>query len=115
MPQRVGLLVLALDESDVLILLLDRLIEHLLLVLIVNDLLLIPTHPLLQLLLSQPHFGVGIRQEVLQPLVVELKLVELGFLILEHLQVVGLSTSVNVGFLVSLLLIKLLAMQLLVE
>ena len=88
MPQGIGFFVLALYENYVFVLLFQGFVQSFLLILIVNYRLLIPTESLLELFLPKPHFGVAIWQKVLQPLVLQLQVVEFSLLLLHQVGVV---------------------------
>lgn len=88
MPKCIRLLIFALDKLNVLILLFDGLIERLLLIFVVDYGLLVSAHSLLKLSLAEAHLGVAVRQEMLEPLVFNLELIELQLLLLQEERVV---------------------------
>lgn len=67
MPKGIGLLVLAFDKGNVLVLLLYLLAKGLLLIFVVDDCLLVPTHSLLKDSFSCSDFSDGPWHELLEP------------------------------------------------
>jgi hypothetical protein len=81
MPKCVCFFIFTFDKLNILILLFESLVQSFLLVFVVDYWLLISAHSLLELSFTEAHFGVAVRQEVLEPLVFNLKLIEFEFLL----------------------------------